>query len=325
MRIAKDLMRPRWSRCLCSGNLVHAILASVTILGLGKKEIRIMVARRFVRVVYTCGVFLAGCFAAYDASAQLLRGPRGYAAPMTAQPAPQPPQTPVASPAPAPGGEQAAAAQTQGGEQRQLLRGRDMIGMSVWGRNRERLGTVRDFIVDTQGGCPTLFFAMAPDISGWSGDYVIIPFDAFQLGYDQRQRMGYFVLGVAIDNLRRAPHLGIDRWNSLRDPQFFADSQQFYRRVERTAARPEDFGAGREGRGRDEREMRQPSERQRQTPATPGSQAPSAAGPDTRREPDAIRRPQLSPPAGSPQSVPRGNQPSSGRTPDTQRGTDSGK
>jgi hypothetical protein len=287
-----------------------------------------MYGRCFTEVVVTCGVLMGCCFAVHDASAQLLRGMRGYAAPIPAQPAPdvapQPPQAPVASPAPALGGEQGAAAQTQAGDNRHVLRGRELIGMSIWGRNRERLGTVKDFIVDIQGSCPTLFFAMAPEIPGWNGDYVIVPFGAFQVGYDERQRMDYFVLGVAMDNLRQAPRLGIDRWNSLPDPRLFADSQQFYRRVERTAARPEDFGRGREGRGRDEQEMRQRSERERQqTPATPGSQAPSATGPDTRREPDANRQP--SQPAALPEAVRRGDQPRSGTTPDTLRRSDPGK
>ena len=295
-----------------------------------------MRGRRFAKVVVTCGMLMVWCIAAHEAQAQLRGALRGYPAPMPAQPAPDvapqspqvnpPPQAPAASPAPASGGEQGTALQMQTGDRHRLIRGRELIGMTVWGPHQQRLGTVKDFIVDNQAGCPTLFFAMAPEIPGWNGDYVIVPFDAFQLGYDERQRMDYFTLGVAIDNLRRAPHLGIDRWGSLHDPQFFADSRQFYRRVERTAARPGDVDASREPRRGDDREIRQPLQRQGEANAPGRTQSRSATGPDTQqREPDAARQPQLSPPARSAEPASREDQRPSGTVPDTRRESDAGK
>lgn len=187
-----------------------------------------------------------------------------------------------------------AAARGAGGR---LIYGRNLIGMTIWGGNHERLGTVKDFVVDYQGDCPNLFFAMAPEISGWNQGYVIVPFQSLQVGYDEGQRTDYFVLGVAVDDLRRAPHLEIDRWTSIRDRKFFTDAGQFFRRVERTATRPES-GTGRDGRGRSEAETRQPSDRP--TPVPPRTPSPSGSAPGSRRDPGARSQAPPAPTAPAP-------------------------
>ena len=133
----------------------------------------------------------------------------------------------------------AASGELQGGQAGRLIRGGELLGRPVWGANRERLGIVRDFVIDQQNGCPAIFFALAPDISGLSGEYVIVPFDALQVSFDERQGTNLLTLGVTRDNLQRAPRLAVDRWSSLRDRQFITGAKQFYQRIERTAARPQ--------------------------------------------------------------------------------------
>ena len=279
-----------------------------------------MYARCFGKVV-ACAVFVAWALSVSYAAAQMRREIRPNTAPMPVQPAvPLATPAPQAAPAPAPSPQENAtpAPPAAAGPERatveertpsagvgraaegRLMRGRELIGMNIWGRTRERLGVVKDFIVDYEGACPTLFFAMAPEIAGWNEGYVIVPFDAFQIGYDERQKTDHFVLDVAVDSLRRAPHLEIDRWNSLHDRQFFANARQFYQRVERTAGRPES-GVGREGRRPSEEQMRQPSERQGEAPAPPRLQSPSGTAPGTHRESGVS--PQPSPPTPTPGTV----------------------
>jgi hypothetical protein len=255
-----------------------------------EKGARLMHARCFRMIAYVALVIWA-CAATY-AEAQTRREIRRETAPIPIQsvpgataapqatPVPQPvtpAQPAVADPNPSARSERIESRQFERAREGRLIRGRELIGMSIWGSNRERLGTVKDFIVDYGGDCPTLFFAMVPEISGWS-DYVIVPFDAFQIGFDERQRTDYFVLGVTLDNLRSAPHLAVDRWNSVHDRQFFTDARQFYGRTERTAARPLS-GAG--------RDIRTPRE---ETPRPPSEGQTAPAPPTTRREPD-VRQP----------------------------------
>ena len=80
-----------------------------------------------------------------------------------------------------------------------------------------------------------MYLAVAPQIAGWSEGYVVVPFNAFQVGFDPALRRDFFTLNMGIDVFRRAPHVTVDRWKTLRDPQFFANSRQFYGRVERSA------------------------------------------------------------------------------------------
>jgi sporulation protein YlmC with PRC-barrel domain len=278
-----------------------------------------MCTHRLTRIVVAFGVFLLWSFGANYADAQTRRAVRRGEAPIPVQPAPaavpQPepavPPPAAADPVPAAAGERIEAKQTRRGEAGRMIRGSELIGMSVWGRNRERLGTVKDFVVDYEaGGCPTLFFAMTPEISGWSGEYVIVPFDAFQIGYDERQRTDYFVLGVAMDNLRRAPHLEINRWNSLHDRQFFTNARHFYRQTERTAAKPRP-DTGREDSGSTEEGVQQPPDRQRNVPAPPRTEPPSGKEPGREGNTGVSPKPQPRPPAAPPTNPP--DRPSSGR------------
>ena len=214
-----------------------------------------------------------------------LRPAAGFAWAQAGRPAPrypsepQPPWTPDAPPeapslgeaakdvagpdwrnVPAPADEQAALARERAFEQpapatapgRQLLHGQDLIGMSVWDPNRQRLGVIKDFIIQPEAQGPNIYFAMAPEVAGWTGGYAIVPFDAFRVGYDDWQPGTYFVMGLTAGQLLRAPHLAIDRWGSIRDRQFFSNTQQFYRQNEHSLAGPEP-GPGREYAPRNQR------------------------------------------------------------------------
>jgi hypothetical protein len=123
-----------------------------------------------------------------------------------------------------------------------LIYGRNLIGMRIWGPDQQALGSIQDFVVDSQGDCPTLYFAVSPQMAGWDGQYMIVPFNAFQFGYDARQRTDVFKLNIGAEALQRAPRLAADKWNVNQDRQFFTNAKQFYQRTERTAARLETGG-----------------------------------------------------------------------------------
>lgn len=190
-----------------------------------------MYAKLPVRLLVVSGIILTWTFASTIANAQDRRSARqntihAPAAPMQA------------SGAPSESGEQAGQYQRQQGRTERLIRGHDLLGMTIWGPNHERYGKVKDFIVDYREGCPVIYFAMAPEFSGFNDQYVIVPFDAFRMNYDERQRREDFVLDIPVDNLRRAPHIQVNRWDSLNDRQPFTESANFYKQVERKAAKP---------------------------------------------------------------------------------------
>ena len=110
------------------------------------------------------------------------------------------------------------------------------------GANRQDVGVVKDFIIDYQGDCPAIYFAVAPQLPSWTGGYVIVPFTAIQVGFDAQRRTDYFTLNMNVNDLGRAPRLAVNDWNSAQVARAFANSKQFYQRVERTAARPQTGG-----------------------------------------------------------------------------------
>ncbi len=131
----------------------------------------------------------------------------------------------------------------QAGADARFLHGRNLIGMNIWNSNRQNLGTIRDFIVDYQGGdCPTIYFAVAPQIAGWNGDYLIVPFNAFQVGFDAQRRTNYFTMNMSPEEFGKAPRLAVNSWTTGQDMRPFTSARQYYQRVEHSAARPETGG-----------------------------------------------------------------------------------
>jgi sporulation protein YlmC with PRC-barrel domain len=158
------------------------------------------------------------------------------------------------------------------------LRGSELIGMQVWGARNQRLGTIRDIVINYQAECPMLLAAVSSDISGGPEGYVFVPFDAGQLQYDNRLRRDYLVLDLGLDQFRNAPRIERDNWDRIRDPQFLTRNRQFYQRTERSAARsvmPADRDAGT---GLNTGRERLDTERSREnTPVVPAPHADSGA------------------------------------------------
>lgn len=241
------------------------------------------------------GVGLVGLLTAASANGQLFGRRPAPIQPAQTQPAPA--QAAPVQPAPDQANGQAfspapVAGQADGMPQGRLIRGRNLTGMRILGTNRQDLGVVKDFVVDYQGDCPSIYFAVAPQVPGWSGGYVIVPFTAIQVGFDAQQRSDYFTLNMSVNDLGRAPRLAADKWNSVQDARAFADAGRFYQRVERTAARPQTGG-------------------REQQPALP-----SAAQRSDERAPQGAQQPQQRP--ETPQQEPGTGQPTeAGRQPGT--------
>ncbi|MGO9108984.1 MAG: PRC-barrel domain-containing protein [Thermoguttaceae bacterium] len=126
--------------------------------------------------------------------------------------------------------------------QGRIIRGSQLIGLNIRGSDDHQLGIVRDFIVDSQGECPMIYFAVEPDASLQLGqEYVIMPYSAMR--YDSRGGRNYFALDVIGTGLRNAPRVAVNGWSTFNDRQLLSNAHQFYQRTERTTARPIQGGA----------------------------------------------------------------------------------
>ena len=123
------------------------------------------------------------------------------------------------------------------------MRGSQLIGLNIRGSDDHQLGIVKDFIVDSQGECPMIYFAVEPDASLQLGqEYVIMPYSAMQFRSDSRGGRDYFALDVIGTGLRNAPRVAVNGWSTFNDRQVLSNAHQFYQRTERTSARPIEGG-----------------------------------------------------------------------------------
>src|SRR5208282_3887596 len=203
---------------------------------------------RYLTMGFACISYLAVGLAPAQVSAQLLQGSpfqRPAANPQAAPNPPQPVPTAAAPQAPAASVPTAAVtppptvepSQVQPQQQGRIMRGSQMIGLNIRGSDDHQLGIVKDFIVDCQGECPMIYFAVEPDASLQLGqEYVIMPYSAMR--YDSRGGRDYFSLDVIGTGLRNAPRVAVNGWSTFNDRQLLSNAHQFYQRTERTTARP---------------------------------------------------------------------------------------
>lgn len=291
---------------------------------------------RFLVTAIAVFGFLAGAVCPTIGTAQVLRRPRTQ--PPVVNPAPppttplpaaavpaQPPDQPAApSPAPIAGERQFGQSQVPGqlapaeaeGHGR-IIHGSQLIGLRVWGQDNQQLGTIKDFIVDYQGDCPTLYFAMTPEVSDLGEGYVVVPFTAMRYDFDTRARANYFRFNVSLAQLRNAPRIEVNKWSSISNREFLANAQQFYQRIERTAARPESGGRIESG-TRHEPGAQEPGIRpETGTRPAPGTRPDTGSRPDAGRTPDDRSRSDTGgrPDTGAKPNV--GSPPDTGSRPDT--------
>ena len=231
---------------------------------------------RTMLIVACAGALL---WAVTPAEAQLLRRPGAAPAPAV-QPAPAPPAaaqpaTPPPAPLQTPANVQgeirtegqgalegrreqrtevsrqaesfSARAGAAGGEAHghsRVFRGSTLVGMTIWAGENQKVGVVKEILFDPRGGCIQHVVLESPMVEQ---QWVVIPFDVFHLSFNAQQHE-HLVLDMPADRLRHAPHIGVNQWEMIHNPQFFTQMQQFSQRIERTTARPtgeEAFGAER--------------------------------------------------------------------------------
>lgn len=125
-----------------------------------------------------------------------------------------------------------------GGEahgQTRIFRGSTLVGMTIWSGDKQQVGVVKDILFDPWGGCIQHVVLESPTIEQ---RWVVLPYTVFHMSFDAGQRHEHLVLNMPVDRLQHAPHIEVNQWERIHDPQFYSQVQQFSQRIERTAARP---------------------------------------------------------------------------------------
>ena len=117
------------------------------------------------------------------------------------------------------------------------LRSGDWLGLVVWSPKNEKLGKVKDVIINPETG-KIDFLGMSPSTSGMSGHYVAIPSSAVEVRYDSDSRQDYLLVNLQPSQIAAAPQFKSNNWQAFDTSDFVNRVNQFYKPMERTAARP---------------------------------------------------------------------------------------
>jgi sporulation protein YlmC with PRC-barrel domain len=202
-----------------------------------------------------------------------------------------------------------------------IVRGSQLVGQTILDPRSQKLGVIKDILVDAQTA-RVAYVLVAQVGSDANADWVVIPFPLLQLSADSRASQPIFILNFDTARLRAAPHMRMNAWETIRDPRFIGQVQQFYRPTEHTARRPNrDMDAN--GRANTQpgqmpqgREGQQPTPgapqpgAPRNQPPTPGATTPGKtapdAGPPQPKAPDNRQKPNLKSEKGK-QAAPEGS------------------
>jgi hypothetical protein len=196
-----------------------------------------------------------------------------------------------------------------------VLRGSQLIGLHIWNSENQYLGVVKDFyLYNQESGCPAIYLAMSPATTTTTTateGFVVVPFDIMQVQYDTNRRTNYFVLNMRSNELRNAPRIQGNKWDIIHNQNFLTTTQQFYRKVERTAARP--IEGTRDGRNlRNENQYRRDTDTSKQPGTTP--QEPRMKSDSSHRDQNAPMPPATPPSEKSDANRDTGSNPSADTT-----------
>ncbi len=118
-----------------------------------------------------------------------------------------------------------------------IIRASLMIGQPIWNTQDQLIGTISDVVIDYQAASPTVLFAISSGLAAVPLGWVVVPANVMQVRH-QGEGNDRLVLNIAVNQFRNAPHIDPNHWDRMSDPQFLADTEQFYRAAQRTAAKP---------------------------------------------------------------------------------------
>ncbi len=116
--------------------------------------------------------------------------------------------------------------------QSEVLRSSKIIGIEVFDRNNQLIGTVQDVLINYQGRCPTAFASIIA-----ANDSYVVPLTVLQFGPLDQAGKSRATLAMKLNDLRNAPRLETGNDNLLGDGRFLSRVSQFFDRIERMAAR----------------------------------------------------------------------------------------
>ena len=130
-----------------------------------------------------------------------------------------------------------------------IVRGSQLIGQTIVDPSSQKAGVIKDILLDSQSA-RVVYLLLAQEGSDANAEWIVIPFDVLRVSYSGADSQPIFILNLPVAQLRAAPHMRSNAWETMRDPRFIGQVQQFYRQTECTARRPNGDRNSDEQRGR---------------------------------------------------------------------------
>ena len=120
-----------------------------------------------------------------------------------------------------------------------LIHGSTLIGATVLNPQGQRLGKIKDVLLDSQAGEAT-FVLLDAEAAGFARAMLVVPYQALWVGFNPLDHRQSVVLDLRPDQLHAAPQIQNDQWQMLQNPQFLDQARNFYQVRTYTTARPID-------------------------------------------------------------------------------------
>jgi len=112
-----------------------------------------------------------------------------------------------------------------------------LLGTTVLSSQGEKLGSIKDVVLDSQDGQAT-FVVVDAQAAGTGHSMLVVPYPALRLGFNAVDNRSFTVLNLRLDQIAAAPQIRNDQWQLLGNPYFMTQAREFYQVRTYTAARP---------------------------------------------------------------------------------------
>ena len=114
-----------------------------------------------------------------------------------------------------------------------------LMGTTVLNRQSQKLGRIKDVLLDCQTGQAT-FVLLGAEIPASGRGTLVVPYQALRVSVNPADHRQSVVLDLRPDQLPDAPQIQNDKRAMLQNPQFLEQARNFYQGRTYTVARPID-------------------------------------------------------------------------------------
>jgi sporulation protein YlmC with PRC-barrel domain len=120
-----------------------------------------------------------------------------------------------------------------------IIQNSTLVGATVIDRQGQKLGQIRNVLLDAQAGQAT-FVVIDAKAPGTGQAMLVVPYQALRVSFNTADNRQSVVLDLGPNQVGAAPQIQNNQWQMLQNTQFLQQARNFYQTRTYTAARPID-------------------------------------------------------------------------------------